>query len=110
MFGVEVSSDDFYDLCDQEDILVWQNFLFAGGNYPASPYFMHDVEIEAEMQLEHVGHHGSLVLWAGNNEDYLLSERFGWKLDMNDEKSPWSNPTSQLGKYTKSYSPNLSRS
>lgn len=87
--GGIVESDDFYDICDREGILVWQDFLFACGNYPASQDFMENVKLEAEAQLRRVGHHASLVLWAGNNEDYLLAEKWGWELDMTDEKGPW---------------------
>ncbi|KAJ5604693.1 hypothetical protein N7510_009847 [Penicillium lagena] len=87
--GGIVETDDFYDICDREGILVWQDFLFACGNYPASQDFMENVKLEAEDQLRRVGHHASLVLWAGNNEDYLLAERWGWELDMTDEKGPW---------------------
>ncbi|KAJ5805070.1 hypothetical protein N7474_010957 [Penicillium riverlandense] len=87
--GGIVESDDFYDICDREGILVWQDFLFACGNYPASQDFMDNVKLEAEAQLRRVGHHASLVLWAGNNEDYLLAEKWGWELDMTDEKGPW---------------------
>jgi beta-mannosidase len=87
--GGIVESDDFYDICDQEGILIWQDFLFACGNYPASPDFLRNVEVEARSQLRRVGHHASLVLWAGNNEDYLLADRFGWDIDYSDEKGPW---------------------
>ncbi|CAM1502643.1 Fc.00g074190.m01.CDS01 [Cosmosporella sp. VM-42] len=87
--GGIVESDDFYDICDREGILIWQDFLFACGNYPASEDFMENVGVEAEQQLRRVGHHASLVLWAGNNEDYMLAERWGWELDMKDEKGPW---------------------
>lgn len=87
--GGIVESDDFYDICDREGILVWQDFLFACGNYPASPEFLQNVEAEAKAQLRRVGHHASLVLWAGNNEDYLLADRFGWDIDYSDEKGPW---------------------
>lgn len=87
--GGIVESDDFFDICDREGILVWQDFLFACGNYPASQDFMQNVKLEAEAQLRRVGHHASLVLWAGNNEDYLLAEKWGWELDMTDEKGPW---------------------
>lgn len=87
--GGIVESDEFYDICDREGILVWQDFLFACGNYPASEDFMKGVKIEAQQQLKRVGHHASLAIWAGNNEDYMLAERWGWELDMSDEKGPW---------------------
>lgn len=87
--GGIVESNDFYDICDREGMLVWQDFLFACGNYPASKDFMDAIRMEAEQQLKRVGYHASLALWAGNNEDYMLAERCGWELDMTDEKGPW---------------------
>lgn len=41
--GGIVEDDHFYDICDREGILVWQDFLFACGNYPASPDFVQSV-------------------------------------------------------------------
>ncbi|ERT02499.1 hypothetical protein HMPREF1624_00798 [Sporothrix schenckii ATCC 58251] len=87
--GGIVESDDFYDLCDEAGMLVWQDFLFACGNYPASGDFLDSVRREAEQQVVRVGHHASLALWAGNNEDYMVAERWGWDLDMSDETGPW---------------------
>jgi len=31
-----------------------------------------------------------LVIWAGNNEDYMLAERWGWEYDPSDQEGPWS--------------------
>jgi len=59
--------------------LVWQDFLFACGNYPASVDFVEHIKIEAEQQVKRVGYHASLVIWAGNNEDYMVKERWGWE-------------------------------
>lgn len=87
--GGIVESDDFYDICDREGLLVWQDFLFACGNYPASKDFMANVEVEDRQHLERVGHHASLAIWAGNNEDYMLAERWGWQLDLKDKDGPW---------------------
>jgi beta-mannosidase len=75
--GGVVENDVFYDVCDREGILVWQDFLFAFGNYPASQDFVDEVRHETEQQVKGVGHHPSLVIWAGNNEDYMLANRFG---------------------------------
>lgn len=49
--GGIVESDDFYDTCDELGILVWQDFLFACGNYPASDDFCALVKAEAEQQI-----------------------------------------------------------
>jgi beta-mannosidase len=87
--GGIVESDEFYDICDREGILVWQDFLFACGDYPASDDFCELVKGEAEQQVKRVGHHASLVIWAGNNEDYMLAERWGWEYDPSDQEGPW---------------------
>lgn len=88
--GGIMENDIFYDICDREGILIWQDFLFACGNYPASPDFVENVRIEAEQHVIRVGHHPSLVIWAGNNEDYQLANLGGWTWDSSDE-GPWDN-------------------
>jgi beta-mannosidase len=87
--GGLVESHDFYTSCDELGILVWQDFLFACGNYPAPPDFIANVKHEAEQQVKRVGHHASLAIWAGNNEDYMLAELWGWEYDINDQEGPW---------------------
>ena len=87
--GGLVESDDFYAIADELGILVWQDFLFACGDYPASDDFCDAVKGEAEEQVKRVGYHASLVIWAGNNEDYMLAERWGWEYDVNDQEGPW---------------------
>ncbi|CAK7206612.1 hypothetical protein SEUCBS139899_009412 [Sporothrix eucalyptigena] len=87
--GGIVESDDFYNICDRLGLLVWQDFLFACGNYPASADYVESVRAEAIQQAIRVGHHASLVLWCGNNEDYMLAERWGWEYDRDDGNGPW---------------------
>ncbi|CAF3486108.1 unnamed protein product [Fusarium graminearum] len=92
--GGIVEDDMFYDICDREGILVWQDFLFACGNYPASPGFVANVKNEAEQQVQRVGHHPSLVLWCGNNEDYMCADQDRcWDVDWNDTTGPWDKTT-----------------
>jgi beta-mannosidase len=66
--------DVFYDLCDELGLLVWQDFMFACGIYPAQPWFQQRVRAEAEVQVKRLRHHACLVLWCGNNEDYQIAE------------------------------------
>jgi len=62
-------NDDFYDLCDELGILVWQDFIFACGMYPSwDPAFLANVEVEARDNVRRIRHHASLALWCGNNE------------------------------------------
>lgn len=64
----------FYDACDELGILVWQDFMFGCGNYPAFPEYLESVKKEAEENVKLLRHHPSIVIWAGNNEDYQYQE------------------------------------
>ena len=64
----------FYDACDEMGVLVWQDFLFACGNYPAHEDFLDLVKREATANVKLLRHHPSIVLFAGNNEDYQYCE------------------------------------
>ena len=60
--------DEFYRSCDENGILVWQDFMFAGSFYPADEKFQKNVELEVKDQIERLQNHPSLALWCGNNE------------------------------------------
>lgn len=74
----------FYDACDEFGILVWQDFLFGCGNYPAFPSFLDSVQQEAEANVKRLRHHPSIVIWAGNNEDYQYREEQKLEYDPSD--------------------------
>ena len=62
-------SDDFYDICDERGVLVWQEFIFACAKYPAfDEHFLADVQREATHQVRRLACHPSLIAWCGNNE------------------------------------------
>ena len=62
-------SDDFYELCDEYGITVWQDFMFACATYPAyDEDFMATVRVEAEDNVRRLRHHACIALWCGNNE------------------------------------------
>lgn len=67
----------FYEACDELGLLVWQDFMFACGLYPAHAAFQASVRAEAESQVRRLRHHACLALWCGNNEDYMLAESAG---------------------------------
>ena len=66
--GGVYESDTFYELCDRLGLMVWQDFMFACGEYPDVPWFMRDVREEATRVVLRLRNHPSLVLWCGNNE------------------------------------------
>ena len=61
--------DDFYDLCDELGLLVWQDFPFACAAYPEEEPLAAEVEAEARENVTPPAPHPSLVLWNGNNEN-----------------------------------------
>jgi len=67
----------FYELCDELGLLVWQDFMFACGMYPAHPAFLASVRAEAEAQVARLRHHACIALWCGNNEDYQVAQSQG---------------------------------
>ncbi|KKA29051.1 hypothetical protein TD95_002177 [Thielaviopsis punctulata] len=91
VWGGGVYEDDaFYDICDEFGILVWQDFMFACGNYPAQPDFLASVEAEARANVTRLRHHASIVVWAGNNEDYQYRESVSLTYDpKNTDAESW---------------------
>lgn len=78
VWGGGIYEDDiFYDLCDELGLLVWQDFMFACGMYPAHDKFLESVRLEAEYNVKRLRHHPSIALWCGNNEDYAVAESLG---------------------------------
>lgn len=69
--------DCFYDICDELGILVWQDFQFACGVYPAYEAFVASVRKEATDNVKRLRHHPSIALFCGNNEDYQMILQWG---------------------------------
>lgn len=83
--GGVYEDQSLYEACDEMGILVWQDFLFACGNYPAFPEFLELVRREAIANVKTLRHHPSIVIWAGNNEDYQYAESKGFCYDPEDK-------------------------
>jgi beta-mannosidase len=72
-------ADEFYDLCDEVGILVWQEFVFACGRYPATDEkFTASVLAEGAYNVRRLAHHASLVAWCGNNENEVGAWHWGY--------------------------------
>lgn len=66
--GGYYESDDFYDICDELGIMVWQEFMFGGDMVPGDVAFQENVRQEAIDQIKRLRDHPSVVIWCGNNE------------------------------------------
>jgi len=66
--GGYYESDEFFDICDELGIMVWQEFMFGGDMVPGGADFQNSVKQEAIDQVKRLSDHPSVVLWCGNNE------------------------------------------
>ena len=66
--GGYYETDEFYDICDELGIMVWQDFMFGNDWQPGPYWFRQNVEKEAEYQVTRLRNHPSIVVWCGNNE------------------------------------------
>ncbi len=62
-------NDEFYNMCDELGLLVWQDFMFACGAYPEHDEFISNVSQEVTQNVLRLQHHACLALWCGNNEN-----------------------------------------
>ncbi|UNI21799.1 Beta-mannosidase [Purpureocillium takamizusanense] len=81
--------DALYAECDRQGVLVWQDFMFACGQYPCYPEFAASVKREAVDQLKRLRQYCSVVIYAGNNEDYQVAEMLKLDWDPNDHSGDW---------------------
>ncbi len=60
--------DDFFDLCDEMGLVVWEDLMFACANYRLTDSFVKSITEEIRQNVRRLRHHASLLLWCGNNE------------------------------------------
>ncbi|MGN0485435.1 MAG: glycosyl hydrolase 2 galactose-binding domain-containing protein [Lachnospiraceae bacterium] len=68
--------DYFYELCDENGLIVWQDFMFACASYWLTPEFRENIIAEAKDVIRRLRHHACLGIWCGNNE--IESAWVGW--------------------------------
>ena len=66
--GGYYETDEFYAICDELGIMVWQDFMFGNDWQPGTYAFKLNIEAEAEDQVRRLRNHPSIVIWCGNNE------------------------------------------
>ena len=80
-------SEFFYNFCDEEGIVVWQDFLFACAAYPETPEMFEEVQAEVDENVRRLSSHPSLVIWCGGNECLEGFQYWGWQPDLAGR--PW---------------------
>ncbi|KAJ5698069.1 Beta-mannosidase B [Penicillium macrosclerotiorum] len=86
VWGGGIYEDDaFYEACDELGVLVWQDFMFGCGNYPTWPKILDSIRAETIYNVQRLRHHPSIVIYAGNNEDYQVQESEGLTYNFEDK-------------------------
>jgi len=80
VWGGAIYKDDiFYELCDLNGILVWQDFMFACALQPGDEAHLENIRKEAEYNVKRLRNHASIALWCGNNENLHGWHHWGWQ-------------------------------
>ncbi|HEX3385919.1 MAG TPA: glycoside hydrolase family 2 protein, partial [Mucilaginibacter sp.] len=64
--GGYYETQEFYDLCDEMGLMVWQDFMFANSTPPG--FLKDNIAKEVEYQVRRLRNHPCIAVWCGNNE------------------------------------------
>ncbi len=68
----------FFEACDEQGILVWQDFMFANMDYPGDdPSFVESVRLEVDQQMQRWRPHPCLAVLCGNSEGEQQAAMWG---------------------------------
>ena len=77
--GGTYEDNRFYDLADENGILIWQDFMFGCTIYPADLTFLKRVTDEVDYNIKRLRNHACLAMWCGNNEVLEGLNYWGWQ-------------------------------
>ena len=81
--GNVYESNEFFDMCDEKGIMVWQDFAMACGIYPLDGEFTNELKEEIKKVSLRLRNHVSLVLYAGDNECDLIYNYYKFNPSLN---------------------------
>lgn len=70
--------------CDENGILIWQDFPFACALYPSDEAYLQGVNHDALLNTSRIASHPSVAVFCGNNEIFEGWENWGWKNEVRD--------------------------
>ncbi len=77
--GAIYPEDYLYQLCNENGILIWQDFMFACNLQPGDEPHLENIKKEAEYNVKRLRNNASMALWCGNNENLHGWHHWGWK-------------------------------
>lgn len=73
----------FYDFCDKNGIMIWQDFAMGCTFYPQGSEFQKMIESEIKSIVLKLRTHPSIALWSGNNENDVAINWQLWDFHIN---------------------------
>jgi len=70
--GGYYETQEFYDMCDDLGIMIWQDFMFANATPPS--FLKEEVATEVDYQVRRLRNHPCMAVWSGNNEITIFME------------------------------------
>lgn len=104
--GGQYEKEDFYELCDEKGLMVWQDMMFSCALYPGTDSFIENVLGELEYQLKRLRSHSCIAIWCGDNE---VIGALNWCQEAKDNPQTYlvnyDRLNRELGKAVEKYSP-----
>ncbi len=66
--GSGLKKTEFYEICDEYGIMLFQEFCLACNNYEGTPEYLKILEQEATAVIKDLRRYASIALWCGGNE------------------------------------------
>jgi len=66
--GAPAPNDEFFNLCDERGLMVWQEFPLACARYEGTPEYLAVLDQESRSLILRLRSHASLAMWCGGNE------------------------------------------
>lgn len=66
--GGIINKEAFYEICDEQGMMIWQEFPLACNNYPDDARYLKVLDQESKSIITRLKKHPCLVLWCGGNE------------------------------------------
>lgn len=66
--GGIINKDEFFELCDELGLMVWQEFPLACNNYEDTPHYLEILDQESKSIIQNLRKYACVVLWCGGNE------------------------------------------
>ncbi len=95
----------FFDFCDRNGIMVWQDFAMACSQYPQNEKFKKLITEEVKSVVRKLRNHPSIILWAGDNEVDVVLYGFGMKGSSNHITREWIPQVLELNDIGRPYIP-----